>query len=82
MPTQSSAPLPLAGKGLGWGVSAKARELSTQSERADRAAKRLRRDATFVERELWKALRPVKSVHSGARRRSALCVDFAVIALA
>ena len=33
------------------------------SEQSDRAAKRLRRDATFVERELWKALRHLDGVH-------------------
>jgi len=44
-------------------VSARTPGAIHTSERSDRAAKRLRRNATFAERELWKALRQIKTVH-------------------
>ena len=47
------------------------------SERADRTARRLRREPTFAERQLWKALRQLKDHHF--RRQApmgAFIVDF------
>ena len=44
-------------------MSARAPGAIHTSERSDGAAKRLRRNATFVERELWKAQRHLDGVH-------------------
>jgi very-short-patch-repair endonuclease len=59
-------------------VSARTPGAIHTSERSDLAAKRLRRNPTFVERELWKALRGLEGVHF--RRQAPIgpyVVDFA-----
>ena len=45
------------------GVSARAPGAIHSSERSDRSARRMRRNPTFAEKQLWKALRKVEAHH-------------------
>jgi very-short-patch-repair endonuclease len=57
------------------GVTERAPAAIHTSERSDRLARRLRRDPTFAERQLWKALRQLDGFHF---RRQAPLGDFVV----
>src|SRR5580692_7808209 len=54
---------PPCGEGSGVGVSERLPGAIHTSQRSDRASRRLRKEATFAERSLWKELRRLESFH-------------------